>query len=173
MLGARRSRRGGKEDSRQPTEGERAQPRPALGRRPWFALRRRARSLRRFAFAMVDGRVPGGGRNQLRQVTLVSPRWRRSAVVVAAGTTARWRGLRPAPSGRALLVKGSSVHGFGMREPLWVAALDRSGCVIDTNVLLPGRILLERRAAWLLELPVIEDPPPVGARLRVLPSSRP
>ena len=63
-------------------------------------------------------------------------------------------GLEPAGAGRGLLIPGCrSVHTFGMRFPLEVFFLDRSGRVIRTERRIgPGRILFERRARAVLEL---------------------
>jgi len=131
-----------------------------LGFRPWFALLRRARSLRRFAFAM-------GGRLPPRVVyALAEPAggWRRP-VLVATSTAQRRRGLRPRAEGRAMLFVGRSVHGVGMREDLAVVFLDRSGTVLDHTTLRPGRVVSRRRARFVVELPAGSPAPAVGSRL--------
>lgn len=139
------------------------QPRPALGRRPWFALLRRALSLRRFAFAITNGSVPAGRRYQT--IVLSDGGGFDCRVGVAVTFRERLRGLRPAPPGRGLLLRGASVHGRGMIEPLTAIFLDASGSVLAVCRLHPGGFVRHPAATWTLELPVSISPPPVGARL--------
>ena len=51
------------------------------------------------------------------------------------------------------------MHSFGMRESVWVVALDAAGATLGVRLLLPGRVLWWRQATWLLELPATEPPP--------------
>ena len=140
---------------------ERAQPRPAFGLRPWFALLRRARSLRRFAFAMRAGTVPA--RRRYGPLVARSGRWSHCPVDVALSFHSRFRGLRPASDGRGLLLRGSSVTGRGMRDGLGLAFLSADGQVIHTATLDPGRTASFRGSYWVLELPQSELSPPVGS----------
>lgn len=78
----------------------------------------------------------------------------------------RWRGLRPAALGRSMLLRGDSVHGFGMRHELVVAALDRDLEVIGVGLLRPRRLVWFPGAIWMLEMPPTTKPPLVGSRLR-------
>lgn len=155
-----RNRRGG---VLRPASAQADQPRPALGRRPWFALLRRARSLRRFAFAITPGSVPGGRRYQT--IVLSDGGEFDCPVGVAVTFRERLRGLRPAPPGRGLLLRGASVHGRGMIEPLTAVFLDAFGTVLAVRCLQPGGLVRHPAAAWTLELPVSIPPPSVGARL--------
>jgi hypothetical protein len=149
-------------------KGESAQPRPALGRRPWLAFLRRARSLRRFAFA-IAGRIvtasPPG--TVVGPVTLETEGWVRHGVGVAGTPQFRRRGLIPRAEGRALLIRTKLVHGFGMDEPIRVVGIDSIGRVNATGLLEPRRVLFLRGASWTLELPWREPVPARGSRVGV------
>ena len=56
-----------------------------------------------------------------------------SGVEVAERFIERWRGLRPRPDGRSMIIPGASVHAFGMREPVWAVGLDASDVVIERS----------------------------------------
>ncbi len=156
--------------SEQQTAEWRDQPRPALGLRPWFALLRRARSLRRFAFAIVSGSVPGDRPYRARgPVTLAVGSWRSPPVVVASSFTDRLVGVRRERTG-GLLIRSSSVHAYGCRKPLRVVHLDGDGMVVYQDILMSGR-RTPARGAWILELPFGTPGPDTGTRLVVLPSS--
>jgi len=140
-----------------------AQPRPALGRRPWFALLRRARSLRRFAFAMRTETVADVADRAARASQ--SDGWMVSDVTLAAGLLARFRGAK---GGRSrILLQGGAVHGRGLAEPLTVVALDATGVVLAVETLRPGRFLTVKGAAWALELATTIPPPRRGDALRL------
>lgn len=156
--------------SKQQTAGGRDQPRPAFGLRPWFALLRRARSLRRFAFAIVTGSVPGERPYRPRgPVTLAVGSWRSPPVVVASSFADRLLGVRRRETD-GLLIRSSSVHGYGIREPLRIVHLDIEGVVVHQDILMAGR-RTPARGAWILELPIRSPGPETGTRLVVLPSS--
>ena len=156
--------------SKQQTAGARDQPRPAFGLRPWFALLRRARSLRRFAFAIVGGSVPderpyrSGG-----SVRLASKGWRSPPVAVASSFTDRLLGVRRRGT-TGLLIRSASVHGRGIREPLRIIHMDGEGTVVHQDILTTGR-RTPARGVWILELPIGVPGPETGMRLVVLPSS--
>ncbi len=130
-------------------------PRPALGRRPWFALRRRARRRLRFAFAI-------GGKGSRPFVELsAGADWRSGPVLLASAPIDRLHG-----SGRgAVLLRSRSVHGVGLAAPLPVAAIVQ-GRVEAVGRLRPGEIVLRRGAVWWLEMPAGGLPDP-GATVRV------
>jgi len=67
-----------------------------------------------------------------------------------------------------MLLRTCSVHGFGMREPLWVVSLDPGGRVRRVGLLLPRRVLWDPGAAWTIELPLSRRPPEPGMGLRVV-----
>jgi hypothetical protein len=155
--------------AKQQTAGAGDQPRPAFGLRPWFALLRRARSLRRFAFAIVRGSVPGDRRYRSRRtVVLASEDWRSPPVSVASSFADRLFGIRREGTD-GLLIRCSSVHGFGIRDPLRVVHLDGDGTVVHQDILVTGRRSIAR-GVWTLELPIGVRGPATGARLVVLPS---
>jgi len=157
----RRVRFGG---SKRQTDGGRDQPRPALGLRPWFALLRRARSLRRFAFAIVSGSVPGGRRYRSgRTLILSGGSWRSPPIVVATSFGDRLLGVRRAGTG-GLLVRCSSVHAFGLSGPLRIIHLEADGIVARQDLLTPGR-RVKAREAWILELPLSTPGPDPGTRI--------
>ena len=83
----------------------------------------------------------------------------------AEGFWARWRGLRGSSRDSAILLRGSSVHGFGMDRPLTAVALDRHLTVIRCTHLEPNRVVWVRGARWIIELPEAVTPPAVGTRL--------
>jgi len=160
----RRSRRVRFGGSKRQAEGERDQPRPALGLRPWFALLRRARSLRRFAFAIVSGSVPGGRRyRSAGSLVLASGAWRSPPVVVATSFYERLVGIRRAGTG-GLLLRCPSIHTFGIPTPIRVVHLGSDGTVLRQDVLTPGR-RVRARGAWILELPLSVPGPAPGTRL--------
>ena len=68
-----------------------------------------------------------------------------------------------------LLIQCSSVHGFGIRDPLRVVHLNGDGTVVHQDILVTGRRSIAR-GVWILELPIGVRGPATGARLVVLPS---
>lgn len=68
-------------------------------------------------------------------------------------------------SPRPLLIATRSVHGFWLSEPVWAVALDHRWEVVAVRMLGRRHIVSFSRAAWVLELPLPLQPPPVGARL--------
>lgn len=149
-----------------------AQPRPAFGLRPWFALLRRARSLRRFAFAIVSGSVPGGRPYRSgRPVTMISGFWRSPRVSIATTFSGRLLGLRGDATG-GLLLRTRSVYAPSGMGPLRIVHVDRGGGVVHQDILTAGRRVVAR-SDWILELPIRDGGPDTGARLTVLPSSVP
>lgn len=137
------------------------QPRPALGRRPWFALLRRARSLRRFAFAMRPESVARFG----NRLTLIDPDggWTVHGVALLTNFLQRLQGVRAGAD--RILMRASHVHGRGLGLPMQVVGLDTTGCVIGTERLPPGRFLRIPGAMWVLEIADSDPQPAPGARL--------
>jgi len=149
-----------------------AQPRPAFGLRPWFALLRRARSLRRFAFAIVSGSVPGGRSYRPgRLVVATSGPWSSPQVSTATTFLGRLIGLRGETTG-GLLLRARSVYAPPGMGPLRIVHIDRDGGVVHQDILTAGR-RVAARSDWILELPIRDRGPDTGARLTVLPSSVP
>ncbi len=141
-----------------------AQPRPALGRRPWFALLRRARSLRRFALAIRRESVA----RSRRFITLASdPGWVMADVLVAQTHRERRQGVRLGHD--RVLIRTSSVHGCGLVQPLGLIGLDASGRVSAVERLDPGTFIRIPGAAWILELPIDKPAPNLGSQLAIYP----
>jgi hypothetical protein len=140
-----------------------AQPRPALGRRPWFALLRRARSLRRFALAMRPERVARSS----TFLTLVGSRgsWKAGPILLATDHLQRYRGVKGGP-GRVLL-RAAAVHGRGLDAPLSVVGIDAGGRVMWLGTLQPGGFIRVPGATWTLELLLGDDTPAVGEDIRL------
>ena len=67
-----------------------------------------------------------------------------------------------------MLLRGSSVHSFGMHESLWIVALDESASVTSVRLLQPGRVVWMQGASWLLELPASMSPPGIGSHLQAI-----
>jgi hypothetical protein len=156
--------------SKRRAAGGRAQPRPAFGLRPWFALLRRARSLRRFAFAIVNGSVPGERRYRPgRLVTVSSAGWHSPPICIAVSFVDRLVGLR---RGRCagLLLRTSSVHARGLDLPLRIVHLDDTGRVVGQDLLTPGR-RVAASGTWILELPLPATGPDTGATLKLVQCS--
>lgn len=156
--------------SKRRAAGDRAQPRPAFGLRPWFALLRRARSLRRFAFAIVDGIVPGErGYRPGRPVIVFGAGWRSPPLSVAVSFVDRLIGLRQSRH-TGLLVRTSSVHARGLDLPLRIVHLDDTGRVVGQDLLTPGR-RVAAIGTWMLELPLRVPGPDTGATLELVQCS--
>lgn len=141
------------------------QPRPALGRRPWFALLRRARSLRRFALAIRRESV--AGTRQLLTLRSRDLSWTASPVLLAATHRERWLGVSIGFD--RVLLETNSVHGRRLRAPLQLVAIDRLGTVVDVRRLDPGSFVRLTGAAWTLELPVRDPAPAIGAAVCIYP----
>ncbi len=98
-------------------------------------------------------------------VVLRAGEWLSPPLTVAVRARDRLRGLQPRSEGWALLLRGSSVHGIGMKESLWAVGLDHAGKVTSIRLLQPGRVMFFSTAHWILELPATSIPPPMGAIL--------
>ena len=86
--------------------------------------------------------------------------WTSPPVLFADTFYQRWKGLRPRPAGQGLLMRGRSVHGFGMKEPLFIVGLDAGGRVVGVRVLFPRRFASIPGARHILELPIDAEVPP-------------
>lgn len=68
-------------------------------------------------------------------------------------------------SPRPILLQTSSVHGFWLREPVWLVGLDHRSVVTDVRLLPRRRLAWLRGNRWILELPREVPLPAVGERL--------
>jgi len=141
------------------------QPRPALGRRPWFALLRRARSLRRFALAIRPGSVACLS----DPITLASREGTWDASPVAIAGTAGQRLLGVKTGADRVLLRTRAVHGRGVRRGLRLVAINDAGVVVAVRALGPGGFAWLRGATWVLEQPLDASQPAVGTRLAIYP----
>lgn len=138
-------------------------PRPALGRRPWLAFLRRARIRRRFAFAMGQERTSTVSLRQNDLAVTGSDGWLSRPLAIGFSRRDRRIGLRPAPGPFDLLMQTRSIHTFGMASSLRWVALDGSGHVVGVGTLSPRRLIVVRRARFILEQPAVRTLPERGA----------
>jgi hypothetical protein len=135
-----------------------------------LALLRRARSLRRFAFAIRRESVA----RSRTGLTLADPTggWAFHDIVLLTSFFARWRGTKTGAP--AVLMRGSHIHGRGLDDPVLAVAIDKGGLVVRTAPLLPGRFLRLGAATWVLELPAGAPKPVPGTTLAIYarPSER-
>lgn len=96
-------------------------------------------------------------------------RWRE--VEVATTWSRRLLGLMGRQA-RPFLLPGRAVHGFWLRQPLWVVGVAKDGVVTDVRWLERRRLARLRAGVWVLELPPEADTPVVGDRLTILCPSR-
>jgi hypothetical protein len=61
-----------------------------------------------------------------------------------------------------MLFRGSSVHGIGMKEPLWAVGLDAARRVLAVRRLAPYRAVWIRGVDYIIELPIEDEPPAIG-----------
>ena len=104
-------------------------------------------------------------------VSLAAETWGRGNVVVARSLRLRRKGLTPRAADRSILIRGSAVHSFGMREPISIIGIDETGKIVARRILQPHRLARLRGAVWILELPVQERLPALGATVAILANS--
>lgn len=102
-------------------------------------------------------------------LALEAPSWRSPPMRIADTLWCRWKGLRPESNGMGLILRGRSVHGWGMREPLGVLALDANGVVVGRATLRPRRFLRLPGGVWMVELPSCWPLPVVGTEITLRP----
>jgi uncharacterized membrane protein (UPF0127 family) len=98
----------------------------------------------------------------MRRVRLVSDKWA-SEALQASTFIERFRGLRGEPNDARLLFQTSSVHTIGMTRSISIVMMDDDLRVIRAQSLLPNRVVHERSARFILELPHGMELPAVGA----------
>jgi hypothetical protein len=82
----------------------------------------------------------------------------------------RWRGVKTGFD--RVLLATDSVHSRGLGKPLQLVGVDGSGIVVAVSRLDPGSFARLRGASWILELPVVDEPPAVGSVLSIYPRPR-
>ena len=97
--------------------------------------------------------------------TFAAGEWSSPPVLIARTFRQRTKGLTPATAGYGMLIRGRSVHGLGMREPLLAIGLDRERRVVGVRTLRPRHVVFIRTARHIMELPIGTLPPPRGVAL--------
>lgn len=103
----------------------------------------------------------------MNTVVLKSSDWTSGPVGSAETFLERWRGLKALPAGSSLLVRASSVHGLGIREPFQALGLTADMEVAALRVVAPRRVANFPGCAWVLELPLGASTPAIGSHLEV------
>lgn len=99
----------------------------------------------------------------MRLSSLHAPGWRSGPVLIAESFVDRLRGLVGRPEGLGIVIRGASVHGLGLRRPLWAVGLDGDGGVLSVALLRPRHLVCSRGAVHILELPLGTRPPTIGS----------
>jgi uncharacterized membrane protein (UPF0127 family) len=102
----------------------------------------------------------------MKRVSLVTDGWSTEALR-ASTFYERWRGLRGTPTQPRLLIETSSVHTFGMHLSISVVMIDSDLRVVRAQSLLPNRVVYERKARFILELPEASALPALGAEVNI------
>jgi hypothetical protein len=79
----------------------------------------------------------------------------------------RWRGLKDLPAGASVLIRTSSVHGFGVGTPFQAVGLTARFQVRAAQVVKPGRIAKFPGCRYVLELPLGAEAPAPGVMLEL------
>ena len=103
----------------------------------------------------------------MRRVRLIADGWSSEASRPSTFIE-RFRGLRAEASHARLLFETSSVHSFGMTRAISVVMIDHDLQVIRAQTLSPNRLIHERRARFILELPDDTELPAIGASVEIL-----
>lgn len=104
-----------------------------------------------------------------RRVHLSGHEWERADVALPVGFWQRLRGIA-AHDVASILIRGRSVHTFGLRSPIAVCAIDEAGRVLDHRILPVASLFRSSNAAWILELSPTAARPAVGVHLTVASS---
>ncbi len=75
----------------------------------------------------------------------------------------RFRGLRGQPADARLLFETSSIHTIGMGRSIALVMIGPDRRVVRVQTLAPNRMVRERGARFILELPEGAEVPPEGA----------
>jgi hypothetical protein len=103
----------------------------------------------------------------MKTVRLLAGRWFTEASQVSTFFE-RFRGMRGASADARYLFEASSVHTLGMTRSISVVMIDHDLRVIRAHSLLPNRVVYERRARFILELPSHAALPEVGASVEIV-----
>lgn len=103
----------------------------------------------------------------MRRVRLVTDEWATEASL-ASTFIQRFQGLRGQPDDARLLFETPSVHTLGMSRTVSVVMIDDDLRVIRAQSLLPNRVVYERTARFILELPDDAELPAIGAGVEIV-----
>ncbi|MEX1124100.1 MAG: hypothetical protein WD895_00735 [Acidimicrobiia bacterium] len=103
----------------------------------------------------------------MRKVRLVTDEWVSEASRPSTFIE-RFRGLRGEPDDARLLFETSSVHTLGMTRSISVVMIDHDLRVIRAQSLLPNRVIHDRTAQFILELPCDTELPAIGASVEII-----
>jgi hypothetical protein len=90
-------------------------------------------------------------------------------VVAVSGFTDRLLGIRR-PDVSSVLLWTSSVHTFGLKDPIRVVTLTDDGVVAARSIVPPRRVHRRSGRGWILEMSTSIEAPPLGTRIIALPS---
>lgn len=76
-------------------------------------------------------------------------------------------GLRRLQPGAALLIRTSSVHGWGMKQPFRAIGLEANLVVLAHITVKPGKLVWFPGCTAVVELPLHIPPPPIGTQLEI------
>ncbi len=97
----------------------------------------------------------------MRRVRLVSDGWASEASRPATFVE-RFRGLRGQPVDARLLFETSSIHTIGMHRSIALVMIGSDRRVVRVQTLAPNRLVRERAARFILELPEGAEVPSEG-----------
>ncbi len=80
----------------------------------------------------------------------------------------RFRGLRGQPDDARILFETSSIHTIGMSRSIALVMIAADRRVIRVQTLAPNRLVRERGARFILELPEGAEVPNEGAHVEVI-----
>jgi uncharacterized membrane protein (UPF0127 family) len=103
----------------------------------------------------------------MRRVRVVTGDWA-SEASRAVTFVERFRGLRGQPDDARILFETSSIHTIGMTRPINLVMISPDRRVIRVQTLGPNRIVRERGARFILELPKGAEVPSEGAHVEVI-----
>ncbi len=91
-----------------------------------------------------------------------------AGVLIADDFSSRLLGMRRVGA-KSVLLWTSSVHTFGLAEPIRVVHLMNDGVVEALAVVAKRRIHRRGGLGWILEMPVSVEPPELGIKVMALP----
>ena len=103
----------------------------------------------------------------METVRLTSSCWSCEPVARALGFAEHLRGLKMIGPGQAMLLETSTVHAFGMKYPFRAVGLTEDYVVTRVVIVHPWTAARFHGCRYVLELPLDQEPPPIGEQLEV------